>query len=257
VTRLRQGGIRWRRIIVVGLFVALIALIVGAAWYLQPQAVLPEADAALVSSATVAVVDEGGRLTFTPTDGATTGFILYPGAKVPPKAYAIPARAIAEQGYLVVIPPVPLNLAVLGVDTALDVIDQHPEITSWAVGGHSLGGAMAGQFVANHPEAVAGLVLWGAYSAADVSQTGTEAAVVYGTLDAGASRIASNDSMALLPTATTVTVIEGGNHANFGSYTGQPNDPPATIPRAQQQEEAVLATTAVLQRISATESSKS
>ena len=74
---------------------------------------------------------------------------------------------------------------------------------------------MAGQFVANHPEAVEGLVLSAAYSAADVSQTGTEAAVVYGTLDAGADRIGSRDSLALLPTATTVTAINGGNHANF------------------------------------------
>jgi pimeloyl-ACP methyl ester carboxylesterase len=156
-------------------------------------------------------------------------------------------------GYLVVIPSMPLNLAVLDPNAALGVIRDHPEISKWAVGGHSLGGAMAGQFVANHPDAVAGLVLWAAYSAADVSQTGTEAAVIYGTLDAGADKIGSRNSLALLPADTIVTAIAGGNHANFGSYTGQPNDPPATIPREQQQEEAVLATTAVLQQISETE----
>jgi len=242
---------RWRRIIAIGALIALALVVVGAAWYLQPQQTLPDADAALVPSATVAVDQSNGRITFTPTDGATTGFILYPGAKVPPKAYAPVARAIAEQGYLVVIPSMPLNLAVLGVDAALGVMESHPEITTWAVGGHSLGGAMAGQFVANHPDKAAGLVLWGAYSAADVSHTSAQSAVIYGTLDAGADQIASATSMALLPAGSAVTVIEGGNHANFGSYTGQPNDPPATIPREDQQAQAVAATVALLSKISA------
>jgi hypothetical protein len=242
---------RWRRIIAVGALIALVLVVVGAAWYLQPQPVLPEADAALVSGASVTVDDSNGRITFTPTDGATTGLVLYPGAKVPPKAYAVAARAIAEQGYLVVIPSMPLNLAVLGSDAALDVMNSHPEITTWAVGGHSLGGAMAGQFVANHPDKATGLVLWGAYSAADVSNTGVQWAVIYGTLDAGADKIASASSMALLPAGAAVTVIDGGNHANFGSYTGQPNDPPATIPREQQQAQAVDATVALLKSITA------
>jgi hypothetical protein len=240
---------RWRRIIAVGALVALAVAVLGGIWFVQPQPTLPEADAALVSSDSVTVDQSNGRITFTPASGATTGFILYPGAKVPPKGYAVPARSIAEQGYLVVIPSMPLNLAVLGVDAALDVIAIHPEITRWAVGGHSLGGAMAGQFVANHPTAVSGLVLWAAYSAADVSQTEVKAAVIYGTLDAGAERIASSQSMSLLPPGATLTAIEGGNHANFGSYTGQPNDPEATIPREQQQAQAVAVTVSVLESI--------
>ncbi len=240
---------RWRRIIAAVALIALALIVVGAAWFLQPQPTLPDADVALVPSATVAVDDSNGRITFTPTAGATTGLILYPGAKVLPKAYAVAARVIAEQGYLVVIPSMPLNLAVLGTDAALDVMESHPEITTWAIGGHSLGGAMAGQFVANHPDKAAGLVLWGAYSAADVSQTGAQAAVIYGTLDAGADQIISDASMALLPAGATVTAIEGGNHANFGSYTGQPNDPPATIPREEQQARAASATVALLSRI--------
>ena len=244
---------RWskRRLLAVGVLVALLAAIVGMVWFVQPQPVLPEADVALVPSASVAVSDAGGTLTFTPTAGATTGFIFYPGAKVPPKGYAVPARAIAEQGYLVVIPAMPLNLAVLGADTATGVIAGHPEISTWAIGGHSLGGAMAGQFVASHADSVAGLVLWGAYSAADVSGSSVIASVAYGTLDAGADKIQSSASMALLPAGSAVSVVEGGNHANFGSYTGQPNDPPATIPREEQQAQAVEATITLLRSISA------
>lgn len=240
----------WRRVLAIVIVVALVLVAAGIAWLSIPQPVLPEADSALVSSSSVTVDQSGGRITFTPASGATTGFVLYPGAKVPPKAYAVPARAIAERGYLVVIPSMPLNLAVLDPNAALGVISDHPEIGSWAVGGHSLGGAMSGQFVAGHPDAVEGLVLWASYSAADVSHTAVSAAVIYGTLDAGAERIASPESMALLPSDAAVTPIEGGNHANFGSYTGQPNDPPATIPREQQQAQAVDATISLLERIS-------
>jgi hypothetical protein len=110
---------------------------------------------------------------------------------------------------------------------------------------------MAGQFIAGNPDAVDGLVLWAAYSASDVSTTGIEAAVVYGTLDSGRERFVSADSLALLPAGPALTVIEGGNHANFGTYTGQPNDPPATIPREQQQAHAADATVELLERISA------
>jgi hypothetical protein len=226
-------------------------LAVGLVWFSWPQQVLPEADAALVSSADVTVIDNNGTLTFAPTAGAETGFILYPGAKVPPKGYAVPARAIAEHGYLVVIPSMPLNFAVLNADAAAGVIETNPLVTSWAIGGHSLGGAMAGQFAAGHPDVVEGLVLWAAYTASDTSATGLEAVVIYGSLDSGAARMTSAESLALLPPETPVIRIEGGNHANFGSYTGQPNDPEATIPREEQQAQAVSETVQLLESISA------
>jgi hypothetical protein len=47
-------------------------------------------------------------------------------------------------------------------------------------------------------------------------------------------------------------VIEGGNHEQMGWYTGQPNDPPATIPRADQQRQLVDATIALLEAIDTT-----
>lgn len=238
-----------RRLLAVILVVLGFIVTASAIWYFQPQQVLPEADVALQSSATVTVTQDGGGITFTPAAGGEAGLILYTGAKVPPKGYAVPARAIAERGYLVVIPQLPLNFAVFDVDAAAKVIAAHPEITGWAVGGHSLGGAMSAQFVANHPDSVGGLVLWAAYSGTDISTKSVPTAVVYGTLDAGADKIASAGSMALLPPNPMVTVIDGGNHANFGSYTGQPNDPPATISREQQQAEAVEATVRLLKVI--------
>ena len=48
----------------------------------------------------------------------------------------------------------------------------------------------------------------------------------------------------------TTTAIEGGNHEQMGWYTGQPNDPPATISRPDQQDQLVAATVALLEQIS-------
>ena len=47
----------------------------------------------------------------------------------------------------------------------------------------------------------------------------------------------------------TVERIEGGNHEQMGWYTGQPNDPPATISRQEQQDRVVAATVGLLQTL--------
>jgi alpha/beta hydrolase family protein len=244
---------RRRALRIFGLVVLVVVLVAagGLIWFFQPQQTLPEVNVALQSSATVTVTQDGSGITLTPVAGATTGLILYTGAKVPPAGYAVPARQIAERGYLVVIPQLPFNFAVFDVDAASKVIAAHPQIETWAVGGHSLGGAMSAQYVANHPDAVRGLLFWAAYSGIDISSASVRTAVIYGTLDAGADKISSSASLALLPPTPAVTVIEGGNHANFGSYTGQPNDPPASIPREQQQADVVDATVQLLGDIAA------
>jgi pimeloyl-ACP methyl ester carboxylesterase len=64
---------------------------------------------------------------------------------------------------LVVVVPMALELAVLNVNEAADVMEAFPEIEHWAVGGHSLGAAMAASFADRHRDQVGGLVLWAAY----------------------------------------------------------------------------------------------
>ncbi len=142
--------------------------------------------------------------------------------------------------------PVPFNLAVFDIDAAQRVIDDHPEIQAWAVGGHSLGGSMAAQFAAGHAGAVQGLVLWASYSAADVSPQGLHVLSIHGTLDAGLASYTSPEHLALLGPSVAVVPIDGGNHEQMGWYTGQPNDPPATIGRAEQQAVVVSATIQLL-----------
>ncbi len=219
----------------------------------QPQPLLPEATAALASTPGATFVDDDGNLTYTPVGAApTTGLILYPGGKVPSAAYAPQARAIAERGYFVVVVSVPFNLAVFGIDSAGPIIADHPEIARWAVGGHSLGGSMAAQFIDAHPGAADGLVLWASYSAADLSGDGLTVLSAYGTLDFGVPSYTSAANAAKLGPNLTFDAIDGGNHEQMGWYTGQPNDPPATIPRADQQAQVVRATLALLDRLAGT-----
>jgi hypothetical protein len=231
-----------------------LAILVGwTIWYLQPQPLLPEADVALTPTADVIVTtSDDGRLTFTPTAaGPTTGLILYPGGKVPPAAYAPAARDIAESGHLVVIAPMPFNLAVLGIDAADAIIADHPETTAWAIGGHSLGGAMAAQYVDAHPGQVDGLVLWAAYSAADLSDDALPVTSSYGSRDNGRESFTDPVNVARLGPDLVMDEIDGGNHEQMGWYTGQPNDPPATISREEQQARIVADAIALLDRINA------
>jgi dienelactone hydrolase len=238
------------RVIGVALLLLVVAGIAGFLWYAQPQPLLPEATAALASTDRATYDGSDGLITFTPTAGPpTTGLILYPGGKVPSAAYAPQARTIAELGYLVVIVSVPFNFAVFDIDAAKPVIAAHPEIEHWVVGGHSLGGAMAAQFLSGNPGAADGLAFWAAYPATDLSAQGLAVASMYGSLDSGVASFTSPSAVANAGPDLTFTVIDGGNHEQMGWYTGQPNDPPATITRVDQQARVIEATVALLDEV--------
>jgi hypothetical protein len=230
-----------------GIIVVLAIAIIGFVfWGSTPSGPMPEATAAMQSDAKVQV-GTGPWITFTPAGAQpTTGFIFYPGGHVDARAYAPMLRQIAERGYLVVLVPMPLNLAVFGVNRADQVIAAHPEIEHWVIGGHSLGGAMASAYLYGKPDAVDGLALWASYPADNNSLTdrNLKVASIYGTKDGQAAKIPS--SKALLPASATFVSIEGGNHGQFGWYGSQAGDGQATISREAQQAQIVDATTALL-----------
>jgi hypothetical protein len=235
--------------ILVGLVVVVVVGFV--VWASVIPAPMPDAVAALASDAAVQVTMDRW-LVFEPArQVAEVGLILYPGGRVDPVAYAPAARAIAAEGYRVVIVPMPLNLAVLAPDRASEVMAAYPEVRAWAVGGHSLGGAMAARYADLNPERVAGLVLWAAYPAASNDLSGRELAVasIYGTRDGLATVEDIETSRALLPATTSWVEIEGGNHAQFGWYGPQARDLEPTISREAQQAEVVGGTVALLERL--------
>lgn len=236
------------RYILMGLGAVILLAVAGfVAWAGNPLGPGEQAMAALEAGDNVRV-EVGNSILFEPTSASpVTGFIFYPGGRVDYRSYAPVLREIAAQGYLVVLVPAPLNLMVFDPDKAADVFPQFPHIEHWAVGGHSLGGAMAANFLYNHPHAAEGLVLWASYPAGsnDLSGSGLKVLSIYGTLDMGGPE-PFDTSRALLPGDTTWVLIEGGNHAQFGNYGSQPGDHPATMSAEEQQDLVVIATTQFL-----------
>jgi hypothetical protein len=220
-------------------------------WASNAAETMPEAMASLETDEQVQVSLDAW-ITFTPlAKEPSTGLIFYPGGLVQAEAYAPAARAIAEAGYLVVITPMPLNLAVLDPSAGADVIEAHPEINNWAIGGHSLGGSMAASYANQNPELITGLALWASYPAGSSDLSGLPIVVtsIYGTLDGVAVPEDVLAAKPLLPENTVWVPIEGGNHAQFGWYGPQDGDNPAQISREDQQQQTVTATVNILNKM--------
>lgn len=231
------------------------ALVAGfVIWASSTADPLPQALAALEPGEAVVVTDDPWLIFQPREEEPEVGLILYPGGRVDPRAYAPAARAIAAEGYLVVIVPMPLNLAVLAPARAGEVIAAHPEIDAWAVGGHSLGGSMAARFAEQNPSLVDGLVLWASYppESNDLSEQSLAVASIYGTRDGLALPEEVEASRPLLPSDTTWVAIEGGNHAQFGWYGEQAGDNLATISREEQQRQVIEATLELLRSLRGT-----
>ena len=53
---------------------------------------------------------------------------FYQGAKVEAEAYSYLGEALAKDGHFVVMPKLPLNLAIFGINEVDSVIEQYPEV---------------------------------------------------------------------------------------------------------------------------------
>jgi dienelactone hydrolase len=244
--------LRRRYKILIAVLVAILVIFSGfVVWAETPPPPMQQAYDAAKSDVNV-TVSQRQWLVFEPKAiNYTTGFIFYPGGRVNYLAYAPYAHAIASEGYLVIIVPMPLNLAVFGVNSANEVITAYPNIVSWAIGGHSLGGTMAAQYIHDNPNKVEGLALWASYppSGVNLSTFNIIAVTIHGTNDGLVKTQQIDDSLKQLPPDTIRVEIKGGNHAQFGWYGAQSGDNPATISRMQQQDLTVNATAQMLGKI--------
>ena len=181
---------------------------------------------------------------------ATTGLIIYPGAKVEPEAYAPLANKIAQAGYEVIITPMPLNFAIFDSNAADEVISKFPNIKNWVISGHSLGGVMAAKYASENSN-IKGVIFYASYPQGDeLKDSNIEVASIYGSLDGVANLEKIVGSKDLLPASTTFVEIIGGNHAQFGSYGEQSGDNPAEISVDEQIEKAANASIELLDKIS-------
>lgn len=220
-------------------------------WASFPLGPGPDAIQAMQSDSMVTVENIQGWTVFIPANGQTeTGFIFYPGGRVDYRSYAPVLKSIAEQGYLVVLIPMPLSMAVFAPDKAAKVFPAFPEIKNWVIGGHSLGGAMAARYCYKHPGEINGLALWASYPADSNSLAGQDLTVlsIFGSQDGQAEKLAAAGN--LLPADTNWVIIKGGNHAQFGDYGLQPGDGVAEISPMQQWDQVITATSTFLHKIS-------
>jgi len=218
----------------------------GSILYAKPLAEATAAmnDTALVDVSSVYVSSWlASYYVFNPkTVTATEGLIIYPGAMIDARAYAVIAQAIAQQGILVAIIPMPLNLAIMGYDRANKPIAKFTGIQTWTISGHSLGGAMACKYAVNHLDKVDGMVLFAAYpdSADRLDGTSLPVLSLYATNDGLTSLADIESSRAMLPADADFYEIVGGNHSYFGYYTpSSSGDGTATITRAGQTSQIV------------------
>jgi predicted alpha/beta-hydrolase family hydrolase len=147
-------------------------------------------------------------------------------------------RELAENGVLCVVPEMPGNLAVLNPKAAKGIPEQYPEITEWYLGGHSLGGSMAAVFAADHAEDYEGLILLAAYSTVDLRESDLRVLSIYGSEDGVLNFESYHDNRDNLPESTEEVVLNGGNHACFGSYGLQDGDSAARISPEKQVEKS-------------------
>ena len=176
---------------------------------------------------------DGNVIWFVP-ENPTAGLIFYPGGKVEHRAYAPLLRACAEQGILCALVRMPGNLAVLDANAADGLQQEYPEVTTWYIAGHSLGGAMAANYAAAHDEDFDGLILLAAYSTKDLTGTPLRVLSVYGSEDGVMNRESYEKNRSNLPEDTTEVILDGGCHAQFGSYGVQEGDGIPTISGEEQ-----------------------
>jgi len=158
-----------------------------------------------------------------------TAIIFYPGAKVEAAAYLPLLDKIRQTGVTCILVDMPFHMAIFDSNAAQDVMEDFPEYSHWYIAGHSMGGAMASQFAASHPDEVDGLILLGAYIYGDYSPQDT--LTIYGSLNQSVED--------KLDYTENVVEIQGGNHAQFGNYGPQKGDLPATISAEEQQNQIV------------------
>ncbi|MCI6348739.1 MAG: alpha/beta hydrolase [Negativibacillus massiliensis] len=182
------------------------------------------------------IVTQDNLTILSPSYQSDTAIIFYPGAKVETEAYLPLLDQIRQTGITCILVDMPFHMAIFDSNAAEDVMTQFPEIEHWYLAGHSMGGAMASKFAAEHPDEVDGLILMGAYIYGDYPDEDT--LTIYGSLNQSVEDH--------IDYTENIVEIEGGNHAQFGNYGLQKGDPLAEISAEEQQKQTVEAIEAFL-----------
>lgn len=175
----------------------------------------------------------GNTVVLAPQD-ATVGFIFYPGAKVEHEAYLPLMEACAAEGILCVLVEMPMYFPLMNAAAADGIPDMYPQIERWYIGGHSLGGYAASDYVSRHEDDYAGLILLASYSGVDLTGSNLSVLSIYGSEDQIMNRGRYEEGKTNLPAGYTEIIIEDGCHAYFGMYDGQDGSESLSVTNEEQ-----------------------
>ncbi|MBL8993285.1 MAG: alpha/beta hydrolase [Spirochaetia bacterium] len=185
----------------------------------------------------VEVKKENEFILFTPKNLAPGKWALmfYPGGLVEMDAYTPIVTQIASRGYPCILIKMPFDLAVFDAQVGKNFFPIYPD-HHWIVGGHSLGGAMAGGLAKQETSRVKALFLLAAYpgEADTLASAKLPVLSISASQDGLATPAKIEANKKFLPSDTKYVVIEGGNHSQFESYGAQNGDGTATISRSAQ-----------------------
>jgi hypothetical protein len=242
---------KWfKRIVVV--LVLLIGLVLVAAVLFVPPSYPPEA----VVLEQIGRLQEANRLTqqdnwlrIDPPGGASgEAIVFYPGARVDYRACLPLWEQVSQAGHTVFLVEMPLDMAFLNLNAVNKIRARHPEFSTWHLAGHSLGGAMAGKYLAGGQREVASLILLGSYvsDADDISALPLRAISIREEFGLPGGQANADAARGNLPPDTEFLTVAGGNHAGFCRYGDQRRDGQATIPPEAQQQQTATWITAFL-----------
>lgn len=224
--RAKGGRHRVRRAVLLSVAALIVLGAIGFVAWANTGVMPAEAEtlAAVEADAGVSITGYANAIVMTPTGvRAQVGLVFVPGAKVAPEAYLYKfSAAVKEYALTVVITKPTLNLALFDLRPLSTFTSHAPDVATWVVGGHSLGGVRACRY-AEQPD-VRGLLLLGSYCANDLSQIGARVISVGGSEDG----LSTPDKIAAaankLPADAKFIEISGANHAQFGNYGPQAGD---------------------------------
>lgn len=166
--------------------------------------------------------------------------IFYPGGKVQPLAYLPLWNEVSKAGYTVFVPTMPMDLAVFGVNAATHIREKNQDIEIWHLAGHSLGGAMAVEYLKKSSRGFKSLILLGSYPASDLSGLTLSTLSIKEELGLEGELEKAQETKDKLPEGAIFRIMTGANHAQFGRYGIQKGDGTALLSPEEQTEQTKI-----------------
>ena len=188
----------------------------------------------LKSDEVVEVVNDKSYYQFDNINNDDTAIIFYGGGKVEEASYAPLCSQIAHKGIDVYLVKFPLHFPLINAGSA-DKIAKNNKYNNLYMMGHSLGGTTASIYLSKTSYEFKGIIFLAAYSTNKLDDS-LKCLSIYGSNDSVLNKEEYSKNTAYFPNGYRETIIEGGNHSNFGDYGLQRRDTKSSISKDKQIE---------------------